>query len=337
MTTATDASRTLADLVSEMQGRVVCLASSKDPNPKLTVLLFAPGAAEPSLVAKVPTTPAAVRQVRREAAALEAVAGRELGTVSATVPRVVEIVDHLGKPVLVTTALPGRPMIATYHAWRHTARPASVERDFATALDWLGELHRATSTGHAELVGILAGLDERLCHRFGDDPELGRDLEELAVIESRLAGRGVSVGWVHGDFWAGNLLVQGPDIRGVVDWEDARPQGPMVCDFARFALSYALYLDRHTRRGREVSGHPGLVAGPWAAGVDYVVRGTGWFPGLVRDFLRAGLAGSGAEPELWRELLLAELLVVASQADQLRFARQHLLVFRRLARGGGPT
>ena len=73
--------RTLASFIDQVGGRAACLALSRDPNAKVTVLLFPPGAARPAYVAKVPTTDVAARSVEREAAQLAEVGTRPLGPV----------------------------------------------------------------------------------------------------------------------------------------------------------------------------------------------------------------------------------------------------------------
>ena len=81
-------------------------------------------------------------------------------------------------------------------------------------------------------------------------------------------------------------------FTGVVDWEDADLRGEPVRDLIRFAIAYALYLDRGTRPGRRVRGFPGLRASRWGAGIGFGINGSGWFPELFRGFVRDGLAGS---------------------------------------------
>ena len=135
--------RTLAAFIDQVGGRAACLAMSRDPNAKVTILLFPPGAARPAYVAKVPTTDAAALSVEREAEQLAEVGSRALGPVSTTIPKVVATVEHLGRPVLVMTAMPGQSMLAAYHSWRHTARREAVAADFAAAGDWLAGLHGA--------------------------------------------------------------------------------------------------------------------------------------------------------------------------------------------------
>lgn len=319
--------RTLSAFIDQAGGRAACLAMSRDPNAKVTILLFPHGAARPAYVAKVPTTDAAARSVEREAEQLAEVGSRALGPVSTTIPKVVATVEHLGRPVLVMTALPGQSMLAAYHSWRHTARHETVAADFAAAGDWLAGLHRAgAGNGQASLAQMLDGVADVLGRRFGPDA----DLAELAALHGRLAGHRTPQCIVHGDFWAGNLLVSRGRVLGVIDWEHACLAGSPVRDLARFATSYSLYLDRHTRPGHRVSGHPGLRAGLWGAGVEYAADGTGWYPDLARSFVMTGLERLGVSPSCWRDVLLADVAVSAATADHDEFGRNHLLLFRRL-------
>jgi aminoglycoside phosphotransferase (APT) family kinase protein len=336
MTQATTTPTALADLIEEAGGRAACLAMSKDPNAKVTILIFPPGARQPELVAKVPTTDVAARDVEREAERLAAIAARGLGPMAATVPRIIAMAEHLGRPVMVTTALPGQAMLAAYHAWRHTARPAAVEADFAAAGSWLAGLHRETAAGEISLASMLDGVPGVIRARFGERAGTDQDLACLAGLQSRLASQRTAATAVHGDLWAGNLLLTGGRVSGVVDWERAQVSGPPTRDLARFVLSYSLYLDRHTRPGRRVAGHPGLRAGQWGAGVEYVMNGTGWYPRLAAQFMTESLGAIGLPGSCWPDLLLAELAAIAAEADHADFAWEHLLLFRRLSRGSLP-
>ena len=336
MTATTTNRRSLADLVDEVQGRVACLAMSKDPNAKVTVLLFSPGEPLPGRVAKVPTTDAAAERVEAEARALDFLAGHGPSTLGGTVPRVVAHAEHRGRPVLVTTALPGRVMLASYHAWRHTARPSLVRADFEAAGGWLAGLQEHASGATVDLARVLDGVAGTVGRRFGDDPWTAADLVHLAALEGRLAGHPVTQVAVHGDFWPGNILLQDGRVRGVVDWESFQARGLPTRDLARFMVTYSLYLDRHTRTGRRVAGHPGLRSGPFGAGVIYAVDGTGWYPELARRFIGNGLRRLGLPPELGRDVVLAELAAIAAEADDPEFAKHHLVLFRHLCRATTP-
>jgi aminoglycoside phosphotransferase len=328
--------RTLASFIDQMGGRAACLAMSRDPNAKVTILLFPPGATRPAYVAKVPTTDAAAHSVEREAAQLAEIGSQVLGPVSVTIPKVVATVDHLGRPVLVMTAMPGQSMLAAYHSWRHTARQKTVAADFAAAGDWLAGLHGAAAgSEHASLAQMLDGVAEVISRRFGREPGIDAGLVGLAGLRGRLAGHRTPQSVVHGDFWPGNLMVERGRVLGVIDWESARLTGPPARDLARFVTSYSLYLDRHTRPGHRVTGHPGLRADRWGAGVEYAIDGAGWYPDLARSFVMSGLERLGVSPSCWRDVLLADLAATAAAADHDDFARNHLLLFRRLT--GSPS
>jgi aminoglycoside phosphotransferase len=328
------ARRTLEKLLDEMEARTVCIAASKDPNAKVTLLLFPPGEPRPVYVAKVATTDEAARRVEAEAIRLLQLHGRPLDRLGETVPTVVDIVEHRGQPALVTTALGGTPMTTSYHTWRHTARPKAVTADFRSAGRWLAAFQRQTAGSSVPVTEMVEGVPEALQRRFGDDPQLAGDLESLAGVKARLDGQWSPRAAVHGDFWLGNILIDSEGVRGVVDWEVSRVADVPVHDLARFALTYSLYLDRHTRPGRSVAGHKGLRADRWGAGVDHALDGDGWYPQLVRAFLAEGLTQLGVSSSCWRDVVLAELTVIAAEADHVGFAREHLLVFRRLAQRG---
>jgi aminoglycoside phosphotransferase (APT) family kinase protein len=323
--------RTLAAFIDQAGGRAVCLAMSRDPNAKVTILLFPAGATRPVYVAKVPTTDSAARSVEREAEHLTVLGGRPLGPISTTIPKVVASVEHLGRPVLVMTALPGQSMLAAYHSWRHTARRTTVAADFAAAGNWLAGLHAAAAgTGYVGLAQMLDGVAASIGRRFATHPGTDADLAELDRLHGRLAGYQTPCSIVHGDFWPGNLLTASGRVLGVIDWENARLTGTPARDLTRFVTAYSLYLDRHTRPGHRVTGHPGLRAGRWGAGVEYAIDGAGWYPDLARAFVMTGLERLGVSGSRWRDVLLADLAIMAASADHDEFALNHLLVFRRL-------
>jgi aminoglycoside phosphotransferase len=335
MTRAMTARLTLAGLIDLVGGRVACLAMSKDQNAKVTVLLFPGGQDRPGYVAKVPTTRSAARRVEREAEMLSDPELRGLGPISATIPRAIMTVEHGGRQVMVTTGLPGRSMLAEYHSWRHTARASAVEADFAAAGLWLAELHRRTAKGDGDLASMLDGAIPEIARRYGDDRATAADLHRLAGIRDRLAGHRVARAMLHGDFWPGNLLMADGRVCGVIDWESARRDGLPTHDLAHFVITYSLYLDRHTRPGKRVGGHPGLRAGRWGAGLEYAFNGSGWYPDLAQRFLAEGLQRLRVPAGCGRDVMLAELACIAAHADHAEFARNHLLLFRRLHTGGG--
>ncbi len=320
----------LWEFVSEsgLQSLVAC--ASKNPNAKFTVLLVSPTSGRTVLAVKVPTTTAAARAVEAEAQMLVGI--HQLAPpIIETVPRVVEVIEFDGLLGIVMTAVHGTPLTTSYLRWRHTATPAAVAADFAAVGSWLAALQRGTA-GEAAPIDMDAGVRAHLASRFSGFAGLDDDLGRLAEIHGRLGESTLPRTAVHGDLWLGNVLASGERASGVVDWEGGELVGEPLRDLARFAHMYALFLDRRTRPGRRVRGHPGLRAGEWGAGVAYALDGAGWFPEAFRSFLRDGLTRLGGSPQSWRDVALAGIAEVAALADDDEFARRHLMLFRRLAR-----
>jgi len=309
--------------------RSLVVGASKDPNAKITVLLVSPSSGRTVLAVKVPTTDAAARAVEAEGYALAELRHLPPGF-SETIPRVVDWVDFEGRPGIVMTAVQGTPMSTSYMRWRNTARPARVGAHFAAVDGWLAEFQSETA-GRTAPLEMDDGVSALLTSRFADDPGIGDDVERFAEICTRLRRNAVPRTAVHGDLWFGNILLDEGRASGVVDWEAGASSGEPVRDLVRFALMYAQFLDRRTRTGRAVPGHPGLRVGTWGAGVEYALSGDGWFPDLFRTFVRGGLARLGADPDRWRDASLAGIAEVAALTDDHEFALRNLELFRRIA------
>ncbi|RJQ85474.1 phosphotransferase family protein [Amycolatopsis panacis] len=307
-------------------GLVLVLRHSRDPDGRLMVLVFAPGESRPRFAVKVPTEPAGAARVARESARLGEISALSLGLVRATVPRVVPIEPDGDMPALVTTAAAGTPMLVGYHRHGHTSRPATVDADLAAAGDWLAAFQSATAGPPAPL-DVAPAVPDMLRHRAGGS----QVLDHLSRLRARLRRYQAPRTAVHGDFWPGNVLVERGAVSGVVDWEWAEPAGSPVRDLARFVLAYSHYLDRHTRRGRSVRGHPGLRSGRPGGALVYALDGDGWYPRLVSHFLCAGLRRLGLPPACARDAVLGELAAIAAEASDGAFAQEQLRVFERLA------
>jgi phosphotransferase family enzyme len=318
------ASIPLPELLSRPGTRHALLAGSRDPNAKLTLMVIDDFG--PAFAVKMATTPTSAAVVRAEGELLGALHQRGLGALAATVPRPVGYATAGGLPGLVTGALPGRPMTVAYHSWHHTARRRSVRADYRVAGDWLEGLQRRTA-GPRKPVTMLDEAIHAIEARFGQQTELRTAVTATA---DRLRAQTTPRTAVHGDYWFGNLLVDNGQVVGVVDWEAGLLHGEPLRDVARFAVSYSLYLDRHTAPESKVSGHRGLRAGPWGAGLTYAVSDPGWYGQLLREFCASALSRLGADPDVATDVLIAGIADVAATADHSEFAASHLEVLIRL-------
>lgn len=310
----------MADWLAGAGHRIVVLDHSRDGDGSFILLLFPPGAPEPSIAVKVPTCAASATRVERERDRLHRLRSAPLDGLRATMPQLLEIGD--GLPALVTSAPPGVPMFVSYYRNGHSRAPAAVRADFAAAGAWLAAL-QSEPTGAPQRLDLaqstIDAAESELTHRV------------LGELRTMLRAHVVTPTVVHGDFWAGNILTRAGAVTGVVDWERANTTGSPVRDLARFAVTYSLYLDRHTRAGRRVAGHPGLRAGAPGGGVGYVITGDSWYPRLVRTFLAAGLRRLNLPRNLAVVVLLAELAAIAAEATDPMFGRAQWRLFYELS------
>jgi hypothetical protein len=152
---------------------------------------------------------------------------------------VLQRATYRNERVVIETALPGS--VATgYPADRHLDPQVT-----AAALTAIAEIHssRAVSTV----------VDQAMLGRWVDEP-LGylrrlptwaappAALDRLAgTLHESMAGQQVTAAVVHGDFWAGNVLIRttdaGPEVTGIVDWENARRVGLPDTDILHWWLA----------------------------------------------------------------------------------------------------
>ncbi|MGO4598866.1 phosphotransferase family protein [Terrabacter sp. 2RAF25] len=330
---------TLREHVGPGPRRLLVVGLSRDDHPKATVLVFRPTDALPALALKVAMVPGAVPAVLAEAAALTAAAQLGPDLVGGTVPRVLDCRHAPDSAVLVTSVVPGVPMAVDYHRWRHTARPTTVRGDLDAAVSWLEQLarvpvpDRATSAPTDRVPTDPAAVAALVAARWPGDAEARTVEATVRGLSRELAlPPGLPRTMVHGDFWCGNVLRTGGRVTGVVDWEHAQVAGDALRDVTRFVLAYLLYLDRHTDPGRPVSGHPGLVAGPWGEPVRFAASGAGWLSELVQAVVAGHLRRTGRDPGRWREALGIAAAEVAAVADEPAFARRHLALAAELLR-----
>lgn len=179
----------------------------------------------PSVIVMIPQTNAGARRLRRHAEVTAALRTQPtLRDWAHVVPRPIAEGTIAGQYYLVSQALPGRPALALL------SDPAARSQLLSHAADMITGLHRHTS--RATRVGTT------LLERWIDSPvlsirtvleagEYGADaVAALDELQDRLrrsfANRRVKIGWIHGDFWPGNLLVDANGaISGIVDWDRA--------------------------------------------------------------------------------------------------------------------
>ncbi len=156
-----------------------------------------------------------------------------------------------GQYYVVETVLPG------VDARRVLNEAGARSRMLAGAAETISQLHTRTAS--------LRPVDARLLNEWIDrrvkivrgsltrGTRQNRYTEKLDGLAGELyrsfVGREVPVGWIHGDFGPGNLLVSptGEPVTGVVDWGLASPEDFPLLDLVHMLLSMRMYLE-----GREL-------------------------------------------------------------------------------------
>jgi len=214
----------------------------------MAVLAIGPPAGEARAVVKLATSDAAARSLERERLALGALlADARLGAWRDLLPRIVAHGACDGTPYLVEDLKPGRTGALVLRA--RGDRPGLVARAAAA----IAPLHRATAVDVVAAPAFIrqwvdAPLDTLARHGPGraglSAAAVGHVRRELC---DALAGRRIAVGWIHGDFVPGNILVDPAAARvtGIVDWELARPADLPLVDVATVLLAARMQASRH--------------------------------------------------------------------------------------------
>lgn len=209
---------------------------------KVVVLAFARGSTVPALALKAPRVSEAAAGVRREASALAHLGAR--GTPG--VPRLLAEREVDGVPLVVESAVPGRPL-------ETLLRPRNLAAWSARVTDWLAALGSGGTT-HPRLHWREAIIEPALARfeaAFGSvvDPTLRREGAALvraigdlpAVPEQR-------------DFGPWNLFVTPAGELAVLDWESAEVEGLPALDLLYYLAYAAFSVDRAwDRQSRIVS------------------------------------------------------------------------------------
>jgi aminoglycoside phosphotransferase len=225
------------------------------------VALIAPeGSDEIRLVAKLPRRADDDAGLRREYANLSRL--RDLWPEGrGSYPEIV-LFEHVeGQPVLIETAVRGRPL-------HHRAVRKDPQRAIALVERWLDGLPMTgTSRDDGEWFDRTVAAPLRVFAKqavLGD--ETRRLVDETLRIVGPLADAQFPLVFEHGDLTHPNLLLTPGDRVGVVDWELSQPQGLPVHDYCLFLAFVAFSLSRVHDPGGQVRAFESAFAGPrpWA-------------------------------------------------------------------------
>lgn len=134
--------------------------------------------------------------------------------------------------------------------------PVATSALIAEALAVIDDFHRASARRRDVDAKVLGAIVDRPIDVLRANTSAGvfrcraRSIDRLAVwLRQSLLGLELEVGWTHGDFHLGNVLIDdGDHVVGVVDWGRAESDGLTVLD--GFTL---IVLERAKSAGEEIS------------------------------------------------------------------------------------
>jgi aminoglycoside phosphotransferase (APT) family kinase protein len=221
-------------------------------------------------VVKIPATADGAASLRRQIRVVSTLADDpRLREWQAVLPRPLQEGDIHGRYYCVEEALPGEPGARLVRRGR---APAVLE----ASASLIGDLHsRTAKERRMDDVAVEAWVElplrrlEQLAHSRVRCGELREGVDRLRRdLSDSLLGRSVRLGWIHGDYWPGNILASARSgrITGIVDWDQGGPDQLRLHDLLHLYL-----FARCLRRGEELGDVviEALKAGvPEAIGVD---------------------------------------------------------------------
>jgi O-antigen/teichoic acid export membrane protein len=195
------------------------------------VIMVRAAQGEPGVL-KVATTSRGMASLHRERDVLGRLRSDErLGSWRDLLPVPLDGGDVDGGAFLLTSRLPGQD-------GRQVA-PGLSNLITLAAVNTIATLHRTTSAMHAVDSGLLGRLVDEPAGRLRSAVPRKDAVDRLvATLHTRLDGRRVTLGWTHGDFYPGNILVDPSGrVTGIVDWGQVREDDLIILDTAFWLLT----------------------------------------------------------------------------------------------------
>lgn len=230
-----------------------CVLERVSASPKAKTLVFA-RAGDAHLVLRLPHAPRALDVEARAHALLTDL--QRNSAVARQIPLALASGQAGHQAYFAETAIEGRPLAAAVTA---AARAGCVREaeDFLNALNPDLAQRAPAALANGPLAVRTQAMLERVLGCI-DDPALrhATRLWEQAAVAGAVCRTGIE----HGDFSASNLLVRGGRLRGVIDWENALPEGLPVLD----AFNYLDSVQRHSASDLTIADTLALLAaGRW--------------------------------------------------------------------------
>jgi aminoglycoside phosphotransferase (APT) family kinase protein len=216
---------------------------------EVTVITLGPKGHPPVAILKLPQTDCATESLRRQSMVLaELHSNQQLGHFRNLLPTLLAEGKISDQPYFVEKMLPGRDALSilfdTMACARFQAAAASI----------IGEFHQRTASPVTVDEGLLQQwVDEPLrivksiTGKHMQNQRNGEVIHRLSdELHCALAGRALTLSWIHGDFTPGNILVtpDGASVTGIIDWNQSAPNGLPQLDLMLLLLSTRVLAQR---------------------------------------------------------------------------------------------
>jgi Ser/Thr protein kinase RdoA (MazF antagonist) len=157
-----------------------------------------------------------------------------------SVPRVLQLDEADGSLTMERST--GTPLDILMRDSKRTRRALELlTPQMRAAGAWLRTMQEATRSNADGREVLRAQVELAIMHAQGDK----RILAGLRELHARVAARPLIVAGHHGDYWPGNVFIDGDRVR-VIDFEGYREGLPLE-DVAYFLIQLRLLLPRHAR------------------------------------------------------------------------------------------
>jgi len=209
----------------------------------------------------------------------------DYGPASLVAPRHVGVAEHIGRPVLLTSATAGPPL--------GSAGRRPTRRDVAAVIEWLIAIWDGgrPDSGPTDLGATAV---DALLTRHSSDADRADVLDRLCVARARVSRARVPRTVSHGALSLDRITVARDRVTGVDDWGCGTIAGDPLRDLASFAVACA-----------------GLR-------LDFLLKSRRSVAAALRAGVRTGLAALGVDGRLCDEVLLLAVAEQAAATDEQR-------------------
>ncbi|MBI2940633.1 MAG: phosphotransferase [Chloroflexi bacterium] len=266
----------------------------------------------PRYLAKIPRSPRYSTGIRREYENVRSLRDQVDQDLGRTIPNPIALLEIDGHAVTIEPFFSGRPLNSILGKL-DLRSPATMERAFDLATDWLIRLHRATGRwGDGALARPLEEFRETFPLTDREEAFIARMIDQ-----ARAAAPELPTVFTHGHYGAENILVEGAR-RLVIDWDWGKPSGPPAIDLFHFITMYCFRANGLEQMVGDLDDYGGAFEALYLTS------------GLSAELARRALAryseALGIAPRHWK---LLAALYLAEEANE-----RHRHLVERAERGG---